>query len=145
MGGGGTRVAVLAGLGDAAVTLGDRDLARRLHDELLPYRQQMAVVQAVGVGPVAHYLGRMAALLGHPDEADEHFANACDLQERTGARGLLVPTRLEWARLLLQRGEPGDGDRARALAGAAAQLADELDTPALRDRAVEALATSRAV
>jgi hypothetical protein len=80
-------------------------------------------------------------LLGRPAEAEQHFSNACDLQERTGARGFLVHTRLEWARLLLHRGEPGDVERASTLAGAAAKLADELDLPILAEQARQLLGT----
>jgi hypothetical protein len=134
----------LALLVRACVALDDRGLASRLRDELLPYRDQMIVLEKFGVGPVAHYLGRLDALLGRTDEADEHFAFAAELQERTGARGLLAQTRLEWARLLLRRGGAGDGERAHRLAGGAAELADELDTPVLAERALELLATTPA-
>jgi DNA-binding SARP family transcriptional activator len=130
-------LAVLAG---ASGPLGDVDLARRLHDELLPYRAEMLVAQVSAIGPVAHYLGVLAAVLGCPDEAEEHFAFAADLQERTGARGLLVRTRLEWTRLLLARGRPGDTERAHALATAALELAHDLDTPDLAEQAGELLA-----
>jgi hypothetical protein len=130
-------LAVLAG---ACGPLGEMDLARRLHDELLPYRTEMLVAQVSAIGPVAHYLGVLAAVLGCPDEAEEHFAFAADLQERTGAQGLLVRTRLEWTRLLLARGRPGDAERAHALAAAALELAHELDTPDLAEQASELLA-----
>ena len=109
-------LAVLAAVGGV---LRDRELAGPLYEELLPYRGQMVLAQVSALGPVAHYLGVLAAVLGLPDEADEHFAFACDLQERTGARGMLVRTRLEWARLLLTRGGPGDVERARDLAAVA--------------------------
>jgi hypothetical protein len=136
--------AALAMLASTAVVLGDRDLARRVHEELLPARHQMVVTQAFCLGPTAHYLGRLSAFLGNAEAADEHFAFAAALQERTGARGWLVHTRLEWARLLVERGAPGDEDRARMLAAAAAELAEELDTPVLAERARELLAMKTA-
>ena len=89
---------------------------------------------------MAHYLGILAGVLGRHDEAEEHFRFAAELAERTGARGILVRTRLEWPRLLLSRGGPGDADRARALAAAARDLAEELDTPALAEQASDLLA-----
>ena len=131
-------------LAGACGVLRDRELASRLRDELLPYRNQMIVAQVSAFGPVAHYLGVVAAVLGRVDEAAEHFAFAADLQERTGARGLLVRTRLEWARLLLGRDGPSDGERARELAAAALELARELDTPRLAEQASELLAASHA-
>jgi hypothetical protein len=122
--------------------LGDQELARRLYDELLPYRSQMVLAQVSALGPVAHYLGVLAAVLGRPEEADGHFAFACDLMERTRTRGMLVRTRLEWARFLLARNGPGDSARAEELAAAALELALELGAPNLAERASELL-TSR--
>jgi tetratricopeptide (TPR) repeat protein len=134
------RVTILAIMAGACAALGeDRELAVRLYDELLPCRSQVALVQTASVGVVAHYLGLLAAMLGRLDEANGHFAFADDLQARTGARGLLPRTRLEWARLLLRRGAPGDAGRARSLARAAVELAHELDAPAIAERALDLL------
>jgi tetratricopeptide (TPR) repeat protein len=129
------RCACLTVLARACVALGDGELALRLHDELLPYRDQMVVLQSTAFGAVAHGLALVAAFLGRHDEADAHFAFAEALQERSGARGFLIQTRLDWARFLLGRGEPGDDDRARRLAAAAAELSAELDTPVLAQQA----------
>ena len=135
-----TTLGTLTLLAGAGVALGDRDVARRLYDECRRFRGDLAVAQANGFGPVAYHLARLAALLGNTDEAERHFVAAVELQERSGARGLLVQTRLEWASLLLQRQEPGDTDRARALADAAAELAAELDVPVLAEQAHKLLA-----
>jgi hypothetical protein len=131
-------------LAGACGPLGDRELAAAVHDVLLPHRGEMALAQVSAFGPVAHFLGVVTAVLGRPDEADGHFAFACDLMERTGVRGLLPRTRLEWARLLLARSGPGDAERARTLAAAARGLADELDAPTLADRAEMLLAAAPA-
>jgi hypothetical protein len=120
---------------------GDQELARRLYDELLPYRHQIVMGQVSTLGPVAHYLGLLAGALDRPDDAEEHFAFAADLAERTGARVMLVRTRLEWARLALHRNAPGDTERARVLGTAALDLSDELDTPDLGKQASALLAT----
>ena len=117
-----------------------KDQSRHRDAQGYPYRGQMIVAQANGIGPVGYFLGLLAVVLGRLDEADEHFAFAAELQERTGARGLLVQTRLGWARLLLQRGEPGDGERARRLAAAAAELAEDLDIPVFAEQALDLLA-----
>ena len=45
-------------------SLGDRELARRLYDELLPYRTQIVLGQVSAIGPAAHYLGVLASTLG---------------------------------------------------------------------------------
>jgi DNA-binding SARP family transcriptional activator len=120
--------------------LGDRQLARRLYDELLPYRRQIVMGQVSTMGPVAHYLGLLAGALDRLEDAEEHFAFACDLAERTGARGVLVRTRLEWARLALHRNAHGDAEWARELAAAALDLSEELDTPDLGKQAATLLA-----
>jgi len=138
--GGFARLLILALLAPACGPLGDRALARRLYDELLPHREEIALGQVSNIGPVAHYLGLLAAVLDQPEDADEHFAFAADLAERTGARGNLVRTRLEWARLLLTRDGPGDSERARDLAAAALELAGELDSPDLGRQASALLA-----
>jgi tetratricopeptide (TPR) repeat protein len=149
-------VGILAGLGGASLAgiprdymwmlslaftaaacgvLRDVELAARLFQELLPYRAQMVSAQVGALGPVAHYVGLLAGVLERYDEAEEHFAYACDLAERTGARGLLVRTRLEWARLVAGRDGPGDRERARHLAASARDLAHELDAPVLAEQA----------
>ncbi len=138
------QMAALMMLGAASVELGDLELARRIHHELLPYRAEIGVSQGMAFGPVAHWLGGLAAFLGRLDEADEFFAFAAELQEATGAHGWLVHTRVAWARLLLQRDQHGDRERARRLAVAAVELADELGAPLLAEQARELLATNAA-
>jgi DNA-binding SARP family transcriptional activator len=127
------RLYVLAYLAPPCAALGDRELADRLYRELLPFRTQNVLGQVSSLGPVAHYLGVLAGVLGRTDQAEEHFAFACDVAERTGVRVVVVRTRLEWARLLLTRAVPGDSDRARELVAAALELAHELDVPALAE------------
>jgi DNA-binding SARP family transcriptional activator len=130
------RLAVLTFLAGAAGALEDRDLAARLYPELLLHADQFVLAQVSALGPVAHYLGALAAVLGWVQEADAHLRHAAELAERTRARGLLVRTRLEWARVSLTR---GDSRGAAALAGAAQELATELDAPELARQAAELL------
>jgi tetratricopeptide (TPR) repeat protein len=138
--GGYARLYVLASLAPPCAALGDHELADRLYQELLPYRTQNVLGQVSTLGPVAHYLGVLAGVLGRSDLAEEHFTFACDLAERTGARGVLVRTHLEWSQLLFARGGPGDVERAREMVAAALELAHELDVPVLAERASELLA-----
>jgi hypothetical protein len=74
-------------------------------------------------GSVAHYLGLLAATLGHVDEAESHFSDAVSVQERMRAPAWVARTRLEWARLLLSSAPHEHQARGlqllrRALAGA---------------------------
>ncbi|HVW34712.1 MAG TPA: hypothetical protein VHL53_19420, partial [Acidimicrobiia bacterium] len=130
-------IGTFAVLSRAAVALGDVELSRRLYDELLPRAEEMALGQTTAFGPVAHTLGRLAVVLGDDGAAAGHFARAAELEERTGARGVLAETRLEWARLLLRRGGAGDREQAGKLIAAAAALAAELDLPAFAAQAAE--------
>jgi tetratricopeptide (TPR) repeat protein len=127
----------LAALAPASVELGDVELAAALYERLLPHRDEVVLGQVTALGPVAHFLGVLAAALGRFDDADEHFAAAVAFAARTGARGLVTRTHLEWAGSLLARGEVARG---REQAAAAQDAAAELDLPALADRATVLLA-----
>jgi hypothetical protein len=68
----------------------------------------------------------LATVLGRFDEADSDFQSAAQLHQRLAAPTWLARTRLEWARMLLRRGGPGDADRARELLGQSLATAREL-------------------
>jgi hypothetical protein len=70
-------------------------------------------------GAVAHYLGRLASVLGQPDEASAHFAKAHGIHERLRAPFFIASTQLEWGRLL-RTTEP---ERARGMLTRARDLA----------------------
>ncbi|MGQ0464328.1 MAG: BTAD domain-containing putative transcriptional regulator [Sporichthyaceae bacterium] len=131
------RLALLAALAAPCTALADRDLAAALYPELLPYREHVAIAQITALGPVAHFLGGLAAVLGRLDEAHDHFAFAVALAQRTGARGMSIRTHLQWAEVLAARGEHA---AARESLTAALMLAEELDAPSLGQRAAELLA-----
>ncbi|WP_035862284.1 BTAD domain-containing putative transcriptional regulator [Cryptosporangium arvum] len=61
-----------------AVRTGDRALMLRLHDALLPARDELAGAGSgmLTLAPVAHYLGDLAAALDRPDEAAAHHRHA---------------------------------------------------------------------
>ncbi|MGH9001979.1 MAG: ATP-binding protein, partial [Acidimicrobiia bacterium] len=128
------RLATLCVLGRTAYRLNDTVAAHELHSLLLPEQHAIAVVQSVWFGPVAHDLALLETVLGRHEDADGHFAAAVDLQDRIGARGTVIHTRLEWARMLLQRGGEGDGDRARILLDAARAGCREVGLPRIESR-----------
>ena len=98
---------------DVALHLGDVAAADVLYELLSPYADQVLATAGVPCGAGSHYLGRLAAALGRFDGAETHFAAAETTQARIGAPTWLARTRLEWARMLLARRQPGDADRAR--------------------------------
>ena len=130
------RLGVLSAVAGACAALNDRDLAAALYPEL-PCRDQFVLAQVSAIGPVAHYLGGLATVLGLLEEADAHFAHAEDLALRTGARGMLARTRLSWANVRRAR---GDHAGAMGLLSAAQELALALDAPDLAARAARSLA-----
>jgi ATP/maltotriose-dependent transcriptional regulator MalT len=91
-----------------------------------PYADQVAVAAGVPFGSISHVLALMAAVMGQYDRADAAFSVAADRHRRMAAPGFLALTQAEWARVLLERGGPGDADRARSLLDDALTTARQL-------------------
>lgn len=85
-----------------------------------------------------HYLGLLATTIGRFDDAEARFAAAAT-HERIQAPTWLARTRLEWARMLLVRRQPGDVERARELLGQALATARELGLGNIERQAVALL------
>jgi hypothetical protein len=86
---------------------------------------------------VAHYLGVLAATFGDFDEAQRRFAVAAATHERIGAPAWLARTRVEWARMLLTRAEPGDTEQAHGLLAQALATARDRGLTNIERRAGE--------
>jgi tetratricopeptide (TPR) repeat protein len=123
-------------------TLGDQPLAARLHNLLEPYAEQVVPNGAVWWGGVSHYLGLLATTLERYDEAEARFISAHTIHERIAAPTWLARTRLEWARMLLLRHQPGDRERARDLLGQAVETARELGLANVERKAADLLAAN---
>ena len=94
---------------------------------LVPYADHLPTFSlGTASASVSHFLGRLATTLGHLDQADGHFTEAAAVHGRIGAPIWLARTRLEWARMLLLRGDAEDAERARQLLGQALATAREL-------------------
>lgn len=134
---------------DGAIRLRHRAAAEHLYDVLLPY-EDLFVVEAIAVrlmGSVAHYLGRLAALAGRPEEAERHLEQAIAAHEAVGAvlwaersRAELAQVRGTPARASSPEAPPGEGVLRRegefwtiAFDGAVTRLKD---SKGLRDIAV---------
>jgi DNA-binding SARP family transcriptional activator len=110
-------------LTEAAVRLADARSAAALYRLLLPYADRVSISYTeISLGPVARYLGCLAAATGRWDEADRHFSDALEICERIGARPWLAHTREDYGRMLLRRGQTDDRTKARGLLSAAAAL-----------------------
>jgi DNA-binding CsgD family transcriptional regulator len=84
----------------------------------------------------------LAATLGEPERAMQHFERALDLNGRMGARTWLAHTTFEYGRFLRGRGR-GERAHAEQLLAEAESLASAIDMPALLVR-IESLGTATA-
>ena len=87
-------------------------------------------------GATGHYLGLISMMLEDYDTADQHFAEALQINERMDARPEIGHTKYAWADMLVRRGDPTDGDRALQLVDEALQLAAELGMARLERQAL---------
>jgi tetratricopeptide (TPR) repeat protein len=117
-------------LAEAAVALKDRERAARLYELLRPYGAGNVVIglAAVCLGAAARFLGGLAATVGDEHAAAEHFKLALEVNSALRTPVFLAHTRLDYAQLL------GPGEAASELVEAAAQTADALDLPKIRQR-----------
>jgi len=111
--------------------LGKAASAPTLRSMLEPYADQLVVVAQGGAvsGSVAYYLGLLATTTTDWNDAEAYFTASAAIYERMGAPTWLARTQLEWGRMLLARGEPGDDKRADELLHRALGTARELGLP----------------
>jgi class 3 adenylate cyclase/tetratricopeptide (TPR) repeat protein len=125
---------------DAAIEVQDPKYARPLFDLLVPWADQFASVGIAGAeGPVSHYLGGLASVLGRYDEADNYFAYAAAVNDRAGAKFFAARTDLRWGQMLSKRDAPGDAEAARELLTKAHAIAAEHGYGNVERRAATAL------
>jgi tetratricopeptide (TPR) repeat protein len=100
---------------DAAIECRDLKYARPLFDQLAPWADQLSCTGSTAEGPVSHYLGGLATVLGRYEEADAYFAQSAAFSERVGAKFFAARTDFLWGRMLAERRNPGDIGKARDL------------------------------
>ena len=96
----------LAVLAIACSALNDELRAARLYELLLPYADRNVLVARLPLGTLgsaSHYLGLLAATMGHRDEAVAHLQNAMVAHERMRAAPLLERSRHHHAEALRAR------------------------------------------
>jgi hypothetical protein len=121
---------------EVAAHLGDRKAATTLYRLLEPFEGRN-VVSFFGLyaGPVARYLGLLAAVQEDWDTASRHFADAMAAAERAGALPLMAILRIDQARMLVARAGDGDAEAAARLVAEAGESARELGASGLEQRA----------
>jgi len=127
----------------ASARLGRKDCVPALRSAMEPYAGQLMIGGFAGWigGSVSLYLAMLAATAGDYPQADADFAAAAATHERIDAPMWLARTRLEWARMLLARAQPGDGERAHDLLRPALVTARELGLANIERGAVELLSS----
>jgi ATP/maltotriose-dependent transcriptional regulator MalT len=125
---------------EAAIECRDPAHAGALFDQLEPWADQLPATGGSALVPVSHYLGGLATVLGRYDEADAYFARSEAMSVRMGAKFFAARTDLLWARMLVERGGPGDMAKARSLLARARDVACAQSYGVIERRAVAALA-----
>jgi tetratricopeptide (TPR) repeat protein len=100
---------------EVAILSHDSRLASTLFARLSPWSEQVSAHGLTAEGPVSHYLGGLASVLGRFDEAEALFVRANAFNSRANAKFFAARTNLQWGALLAKRRSPGDSERARAL------------------------------
>ena len=128
-------LASLTYLTDACAALGDEGTAALIYPELEPFAGGSVMIGHLVAcyGAADRYLGMLATTLGEWDRAEDRFERAAELNRHMGSATWLAHTAYQHARLLLARPRP-DRDRAAALLGRAAELAERIGMTTLLDR-----------
>jgi tetratricopeptide (TPR) repeat protein len=118
-------------LSEVATGLGDKSRAIQLYDLLRPYDGQIFIsgLYTYCLGAVSHWLGMLAATFRRWREAATHFEHAIQTNARIGARPFLARSQHEYARMLIERNESGDKEKARTLLDEAIPIYRELGMP----------------
>ncbi len=130
----------MADYAETAIECGDPRYAGPLFDRLAPWADQFVTDGGASAsGPVTHYLGGLATVLGRYDEADAYFTRAAAFNERANAKFFAARTHLSWGKMLAERNAPGDAEKARDLLSTARTAAAAHGYANVERRAAEAL------
>jgi AAA ATPase domain len=122
-------------LAQACVLVGDVRRGDQLYELLLPHAEHIAVSYVLQpFGPVALWLGMLAATARRWEDAEQHFQLAAERCERLGARAIAARVLIEHAGMLAARGRPADRERAALMHDEATRLCEELGLDGLLDR-----------
>jgi hypothetical protein len=91
----------------------------------------------VALGPVARYLGILAATSSRWEEAAGHFEDALVMNAKMGARPALAHTEHDYGGMLLARDQPGDREKALELLDGAVSAYRELGMESWAQAATE--------
>jgi len=121
---------------EVAVELAMVEHAPQLSEMLEPFSSTVACTGLTSQGPVCHFLGGLAMLLGHLDEADRWFEEADAFARRAGDKFSAARTAL-WRGRVAARSDP---ELARGRFALARLIATDHGYEKVAQRAAEALA-----
>ena len=125
---------------EAAIECRDSTCAEALSSLLAPWATQLCSNDVMCAGPVTHFLGGLAGVLGRRDEADAYFTHAAEFNERADAKFFAARTHLSWGTMLAEDPDRGDPTRARELLTSAVAVASRHGYANVERRASAALA-----
>ena len=130
---------------EGAILVADRRSAELLHPLLAPYAGQVGFDGVTAMGSLEHYLGGLATVLGHHDEAVERLRRSCEVHVRIEAPFYEARSHHQLAAALLARNERGDADAARVELRHAVELAERHRYRMVHRRAAQLLANTNGV
>jgi tetratricopeptide (TPR) repeat protein len=114
-------------LAETAALLNAEAASVVLYDVLEPWGDFNAADAGEGIrGSISRYLGLLAASSGRLSVAERHFEAALEMNARMGVAPWLAYTQSDYARMLVERREPGDAERAEELLASAKALSAEI-------------------
>ncbi len=107
-------LAIMCWLALVCVAVDDANRSAVVYQLLLPYSNRNVTLGwgDVAYGCVGRFLGMLAWKIGRLEDAQAHFEQALNFEERIEARLWAPYTKIEYARLLLKRNAGGDRDKA---------------------------------
>jgi hypothetical protein len=127
---------MMALLAEVCAHLRDADRAAAIYQLLLPFeRRNVVTPQCCFDGPVSRYLAILAATAGDIAAAEGHFEVARRASERSNAKPFVALQNIDEARMLSERGNPGDRARANSLLDEARDIAGSLRMDEIVERA----------
>jgi tetratricopeptide (TPR) repeat protein len=123
-------------LAEACARLDDVAAAEKLYAQLEPHAELNAQIGlAVSVGPVHRPLGQLAHVLERWDYAESHFEAALERSASMGAIASLAHVHCDYGAMLLDRGGPGDRERAEEHLGIAITIPEDRPIRRIVERA----------
>jgi DNA-binding winged helix-turn-helix (wHTH) protein len=120
-------------LAETCVRLRDSNNAAVLYRQLRPHDGHFVAFSWIAFhGPVSRCLALLAATAGLDREALDHFEAAIHSCQTLGARLWTARVQCDYARFLMERGQPSDREKALELRQLAASEAEKLDSPRLK-------------